>query len=84
MVKLSEAEEAALDFLKSKGGSVLVTQVPDTNERDHVMGTIVAGIKVYEKLERKGYVIITEEEPMEDGFVFTNMIELEKDPRCSA
>ena len=76
MTCLSETEHAALDFLKSHGGSVLVTQVPDKTTKDF-MG-IVAGIAIYRKLERKGYVIITEEEPMEDGFVFTNMIELQK------
>ena len=82
MLKLSESEEAALDFLKQKGGSVLVTQVPDKTTRDF-MGQIEAGMNIYKKLERKGYVIITQEEPMEDGFFFTNMIELQKDPRCS-
>lgn len=82
MVKLSEAEEAALDFLKQHGGSVLTSKVPDTTTRDF-MGQVEAGMNIYKKLERKGYVIITEEEPMEDGFVFTNSIELERDPRCS-
>jgi hypothetical protein len=80
---LTEAEHAALDFLKQHGGAILVTHVPDKNERDQVMGTIIPGIKVYEKLQRKGYVIITNEEPMDDGFLFTDMIELQRDPRCS-
>lgn len=78
---LTEAEEAALAFLKSKGGSVLTTQVPEKTTKDFM--DVVAGMAIYKKLERKGYVIITEEEPMPDGFVFTNMIELLKDPRCS-
>lgn len=31
---------------------------------------------VYKKLEKKGLVFFTEEEPMEDGFVFTNEVYL--------
>lgn len=78
-VKLSEAEESALAYLKANGGGVLTTSVPDKNERG-VFGEIEAGMSTYKKLERKGLVYFTEEDPVEDpggpldGFVFTNEI----------
>lgn len=80
---LSESEQAALDYLRGNGGSVLVTKIPDKNEKD-CMGFIMPGIRVYQKLEKKGLVVFTEEEPIEledeDGkpfeFTFTPMIEL--------
>ena len=71
-VALSEAERAALEFLVRNGGSVLTSSVPDKNEKD-VFGNIEAGAKVYVKLEGRGLVIITEEDPfiLEDGTEFT-------------
>jgi hypothetical protein len=78
-MSLSEAEQNALDFLKSKGGSCLVTDVEDRNSKD-VFGMIVPGIRVFKKLEKKGLVYFTIEEPpfpeMPD-FCFTEEIYLE-------
>lgn len=78
MSELSATEHEALDWLKSQGGSVLITQVPEKNERG-VFGT-VPGLTVFKKLARKGLVYFTEEEPLklEDGTLieFTPSIEL--------
>lgn len=79
IVKLTEAEESALSYLKANGGGVLTTSVPDKNERN-VFGDIEAGLATYKKLERKGLVFFTIEDPVDDpggpldGFVFTNEI----------
>jgi hypothetical protein len=84
-VALSEAERNALEFLvRASGGSVLTSEIPDKNEKD-VFGNIVAGMKVYQKLEDRGLVIITDEEPfeLEDGepFQFTNEVYITDDGR---
>ena len=77
-MKLSEAEQSALELLKNEGGSMLTSKIPDKNERSIFAGTfgIEPGMAVYKKLEKKGLVFFTEEEPMEDGFVFTNEVYL--------
>lgn len=78
MSRLSEMEQEALEWLKGKGGSVLVTSVPEKNVRG-VFG-MEPGLTVFRKLEKKGFVIITEEEPiqLDDGswFEFTPTIDL--------
>lgn len=59
---------------------MLTTSVPERNEKDIVFGTIEPGHPVYRKLERKGFVYFTIEDPIDipgdplDGFVFTNEI----------
>ena len=83
MSDLSEAEENAIAFLKHKGGSCLVTDVSEKNSRG-LFGEAVPGMTIFKKLEKKGLVNITEEEPILDvpeddplyGFTFTPMIEL--------
>lgn len=79
MSNLSASEVEALDWLQSRGGSVLVSRVPDKNERDHI-GMFTPGLTVFRKLEKKGLVFFTVEEPFElpDGtiFEFTPSIEL--------
>jgi hypothetical protein len=72
---MTEGEKQALTFLSTHGGSVLISQVPDKNEKDF-WGAVVAGINVYKKLDKQGLVVITEEEPDEEGFTWTPMIEL--------
>lgn len=82
--KLSEAEQEALSLLKQRGGSMLVSEIPEKNERHPVFRTITPGMSVYQKLEKKGLVLITEEDPIMDvpeddplyGFTFTPMVEL--------
>lgn len=78
-MKLSESEFRALEILQENGGAVLIYQVPDKNEKD-LYGWILPGLNVYKKLDKKGLVVITEEEPiiLDDGeeFTFTPMIEL--------
>jgi hypothetical protein len=78
MLKLSEAERAAICILHERGGSMLTSNIPDKNERSIFAGVfgIEPGMAVYKKLEKKGLVFFTEEEPMEDGFVFTNEVYL--------
>jgi hypothetical protein len=80
IVKLTANEWEALSNLRKCGGSVLTTSVPDKNEKDPVFGTVEPGIPIYKKLEKKGLVAFTEEDPVDDpsgpldGFVFTNEI----------
>lgn len=73
-VALSEMELAALEFLARHGGCVLVTAIEDKNERG-MFGEKVAGMRVYQKLDRRGLVLLTEEPIDEDGFQFTPMAE---------
>jgi hypothetical protein len=85
--KLSQSEYDALSFLASEGGCVLTSSIPDKNERG-VFG-IVPGHTVFKKLEKKGLVFYTEEEPISDpggpldGFVFTNEIYITDAGRCA-
>jgi hypothetical protein len=72
---MTDGEKQALAFLASHGGSVLATQVPEKNEKD-MWGGVIAGMNVYKKLNKQGLVVITEEEPDEEGFTWTPMIEL--------
>lgn len=72
---MTEGESQALMFLSSHGGSVLISAVPERNGKD-MWGQVVAGLNVYKKLDKQGLVIITEEEPDEEGFEWTPMIEL--------
>lgn len=71
---LSESEKVALKYI-AQNRAVLVTQVPEKNDRGH-FGDIIPGIRVYKALDKKGLVLITEEEPDEDGFEWTPMIEI--------
>jgi hypothetical protein len=73
-VALSEMELAALEFLAQHGGCVLVTAIEDKNGRG-VFGEKVAGMRVYQKLDRRGLVLLTEEPIDENGFQFTPMAE---------
>ena len=73
----SEAEQAALAFLRHNGGAVLVSRIPDRTMRG-ILGEVVAGLAIYQRLDEKGLVVITEEEPIPewDNFCFTPMVEL--------
>lgn len=88
-MKLTAIEKAALENLRKAGGGVLTTRIPETTERDVVFGTIEPGMAIYQKLEKKGLVFFTEEDPVDDpdsklhGFQFTNEIYLTEDgERC--
>ncbi len=72
-MKLSEAERSALELLKNAGGSFLVTKIPDKTLKD-MFGQLDPGMGVYRKLEKKELLFFTEEEPMEDGFTFTEEV----------
>lgn len=78
-MNLSEAEHNAIEFLKSNGGSMLTSKIPEKNERN-VFGGVDAGMAIYKKLEKKGLIWFTEEEPfeLEPGvwFTFTNEVYL--------
>jgi len=83
MIELSEAETAAIDWLRSKGGCLLVSDVEDKNCREIVFGGPIPGKTIFKKLEKKGLVFFTEAEPtvFDDGteFTFTAEIYLEED-----
>lgn len=80
-MKLSETEQEALKWLQSMGGTVLVSKIPDKTERD-CLDVLQPGMTIFRKLEKKGLVFITEEEPveLEEGvwFEFTPSVELVK------
>lgn len=75
MTDISHVELIALQTLNRMGGSILTTWVNETNTKGDI-DEITPGIRVYKKLEKKGFVIITEEDVGDDGFEFTPMIEL--------
>jgi len=84
-LKLSESEQVALEFLKFNNG-ITINHIPEKNERG-IHGEIIPGLNVYRKLEKKGLVIITQEETL-DGlseddplfeFEFTPSIELNEE-----
>jgi hypothetical protein len=78
MSDLSVMEQEALDWLKHKGGSVLITDIPEKNIRG-VFG-LEPGLTVFKKLEKKGLVAFTEEEPFQldngEWFEYTSSVEL--------
>lgn len=78
MNELSEMESEALEWLRGRGGSVLITSIPEKNTRG-VFG-LEPGLTIFRKLDKKGLVVITEEEPvqLDDGswFEFTPSVEL--------
>ena len=82
MEKLSEAEEAAIELLREHQGEILTTAIESKNSRG-AFGSIVPGIAVFKKLEKKGLVFFTIEDPivLDDGteFTFTNSIRLVTD-----
>ncbi|MBV7542218.1 hypothetical protein [Acidovorax sp. sic0104] len=89
MNALSEAEFAALRLLVEGGGSVIEWRVPETNERDPVFGTQIPGHTTYRRLERRGLVFYTIEEPFDlpgdplNGFCFTREIYIEDAGRAA-
>jgi hypothetical protein len=76
-MNLSESEQNALDWLRQEGGEMLTSKIEEKNYRD-VFGCTVPGMGVFKKLEKKGLVYFTEEDPIigEDGseFTFTNSV----------
>ena len=73
--KLSEFEVLALELLSQRGGCILTSRIPERNEKSF-LGTGEAGMPVYKKLEKRGFVNLTQEDPDDDGFAFTPMAEL--------
>lgn len=79
-MRFSEAEEAAI---KSTHHGILVSKIEDRSFTD-VFGCVIPGMRVFKGLERKGILIITEEDPVtfEDDmgetfeFTFTPSVEL--------
>ncbi len=71
---LSEAEVEALRLMRT-GFNTMVNRIPDKTYRDGV-GIVTPGMAVYRRLAKKGLCYQTEEEPLEDGFVFTESMEL--------
>lgn len=71
IIKLSKTEIIALDILKRNGGCIPSFGLSDTNEKGVVFSDITPGLSVFKKLEKKGLVFFTEEDPIEldDGDV---------------
>ncbi len=70
-MKLSSPEKAAMEQLKRHGGCVSTCLIDDCSVTD-ILGEIIPGIKTFKKLEKKGLVFFTEEEPLDldDGEMF--------------
>jgi len=60
---LSALELEALGWLKSQGGSVLITAVPEKSVRG-IYG-MEPGLTIFKKLAKKGLVLFTEDDPMQ-------------------
>ena len=71
---LSDNERAALDLLRRKR-AILVTQIPPKTSTG-LLGETVLGMGVFGKLIARGLAYQTEEPVLEDGFQFTEAIEL--------
>jgi len=72
---MNATDLAALLALSRRGGSMLVSYIPDRTGTDE-LGEIDPGIAVYRRLEAQGLLVLTEEEPLDDGFLFTPTAEL--------
>lgn len=71
---LTALEQEALEWIKSNEGC-FIYRIPEKNERDF-LGGLTPGMRLVKLLDKKGMLIITDEEPMDDGFQFTPTIEL--------
>ena len=63
-LQLKQSHIEALRILQNKGGTLLVSQIPDSNETG-VFGIEMYGIRTYRALEKLKLVLFTVEEPME-------------------
>lgn len=73
-IQLSDNEKAALALLYRKGG-LLVTSIESKTTTD-CLGSVVPGRGLFNRLIKKGLAYQTEEPILEDGFQFTETIEL--------
>lgn len=71
---ITNIELEALAWISANEGC-FVYQIPNKNDRDF-LGELTPGLALVKKLDKKGLVIITEEETMDDGFQFTPTIEM--------
>lgn len=87
-VGLSASEQVALQTLVTVGGAMLETRIPERNERC-VFGSVVPGMSVYRRLEKRGLLYFTEEEPLDlpedplDGFTFTPEVYITDEGRAA-
>lgn len=71
-MKLSSNEITALESLVNSNGCISINRIGNTNSID-IFGNVIPGMNVFKKLEKKGLIFFTEEEPIPDleGFMFT-------------
>jgi hypothetical protein len=74
MMKFTATEVEAIKWLK-RDISILVTRIPEKTEKDG-LGFITPGMSVFKKLIKQGLCFQTIEDPMPDGIVFTESMEL--------
>lgn len=86
LMDLSEAEIAALRWVR-ESPCTLVSRIPDKTSTNE-FGDPVPGMAIFRRLERKGLLFQTEEEPVrftdaedEEPFYFTESIELTDEGR---
>lgn len=73
-IQLSDNEKTALALLYRSGG-LLVTAIESKTETDF-LGRVIPGRGVFNRIIKKGLAYQTEEPVLEDGFQFTETIEL--------
>ena len=73
-MELTELEITALGIMAMYNGAMLVSRIPE-RKISGIFGP-EPGIATYKKLEKKGLLMFTEEDPMPDGFQFTEEVYL--------
>ena len=73
---LSSSEKEAIEWLKLKGGSMLISEIPEKNVKSLAFGNIIPGMAAFKKLEKKGLVFFTEEDEDVSEFDWTLEVHL--------
>lgn len=60
---MTDTEKDAIAAIRNAGGALLVSQIPDRNDRD-IFGNLIPGMGVYLRLAKRNIVFFTEEEPI--------------------
>jgi len=69
-VKLTDAQYKALELAEQ---GLMINQIDSVASTD-IWGETVPGIRTFRKLEKLGFLVFTEEDPMEDGTEFTSSV----------
>ena len=73
-IALSDNEKSAITLVHRRG-VLLTSQIEDRTSHD-ILGALIPGRGLFNRLIKKGLAYETEEPVLEDGFQFTTSIEL--------